>query len=214
MSKVTSTKNQIVEGALAALLSDGLPNLSYDRVAQAAGTSRQLVRYHFRDPDALMVTVCDRLAAAYGEALAEGGLPVREGRSGLHALFDFLLDALDGRPKPRDEAVFDALAVHAPTSPRIRAALRGHYALLGRAIAEEAQAAHPALGDEAAAEIAYLAVALVYGHWRMVAALGFAEAHRAITRTALDRIVASYLEGEDGHAADVVPWTEEGEAAA
>ena len=208
MSKVTSTRSQIVEGAFAALLSDGLPNLSYDRIAQAAGTSRQLVRYHFRDPDALMISVCERLAVAYRDALADAFDDMPEGADRLERLLDFYFDLIAGHEKPRDDQVFDALVTRSASSPRIRHTLRSHYASLGQLVADEAMATHPELSDVQAAELSYVFVALMYGHWRMISSLGFSEAHGAVARDAMARVLASYRAEEPG-AERVAIWSEE-----
>lgn len=195
MSRVTSTREQIIEGAYTALLADGLPNLSYDRIAQAAGTSRQLVRYHFRDPDALMLTLCDRLAQTYRDALLGGIAELSPGGSRLTLIFDFYFDMVEGRKKPRDDQVYDALMARAASSTPIRGALRSQYTLLGQVLANEVQLAHPSLSADAASEIGYVFVSLMYGHWKMVASLGLAEDHGRIARAAIDRIVESYLAG-------------------
>jgi hypothetical protein len=41
-------------------------------------------------------------------------------------------------------------------------------------------------------QLSYLFVCLMYGHWKMVASLGFSEEHKFVTRTAIDRLIASY----------------------
>ncbi|MGY9047205.1 MAG: TetR family transcriptional regulator, partial [Rhodobacterales bacterium] len=62
----------IVQAAIRTIGKHGLPTPSYDLIAQEAEMSRQLVRHYFPNPEELMVSVCDGLAAAYEEALAEG----------------------------------------------------------------------------------------------------------------------------------------------
>ena len=204
MARVTSTRDQIVEGAFAALLTEGLPNLSYDRIAQAAGTSRQLVRYHFKDPDALMLALCDRMAQAYREALVSSVANLAPGLSRLDVFFDFYFDLVEGRQKPRDDQVYDALMSRAAASDRIRSALRGQNSLLGKVVANEVRLAHPSLSPEQAGEISYLFVSLMYGHWRMVASLGVSSSHNRLSRRAIDRLIKSYL--DDGGDAGITPW--------
>ena len=213
MSRVMSTKKQIIEGAFGALLSDGLPNLSYDRIAQAAGTSRQLVRYHFRDPDALMVSVCDRLAAAYRETILAGAAKATPDGERLSMLLDFLFDMAEGRDKPRDEQVYDALMARTATSPRVRGALREQSGLLGRVVAHEVRVAHPQLDEAQAGEISYVVVALFYGHWRMVGSLGFSEAHKVVAREAVARVIAAHLADGAAPLMDGPAWSLDTEAA-
>lgn len=54
----TDNKNIILDGAFATLKKHGLPMISYDRIAEAAGLSRQVVRYHFPDQEDMMVALC------------------------------------------------------------------------------------------------------------------------------------------------------------
>ncbi len=63
------TKAHILLAAFSALKSDGLPVLSYDRIAEEANLSRQVIRYHFSEPDDLMVALCDHLAGVYRDRL-------------------------------------------------------------------------------------------------------------------------------------------------
>lgn len=205
-SRVTSTRDQIVEGAYAALLVEGLPNLSYDRIAQAAGTSRQLVRYHFREPDALMLALCDRLARSYRDALLGAIDEMAADRNRLDLFFDFYFDLLEGRGKPRDDQVYDALMSRAAASEPVRITLRDQYVLLGEVIANEITAAHPSLAGGAAGELSYLFVSLMYGHWRMVGTLGVAEEHRTVSRAAIDRLLESYLRKASPSMAGTQPW--------
>jgi AcrR family transcriptional regulator len=204
-----ATREAILAGAFDALTSEGLPNLSYDRIAQAAGTSRQLVRYHFPDGDALMVALCDRLAEAYREALLSEIATLPPGAPRLGVFLDYYFDLLDGRAKPRDDAVYDAMMSRAAGSPEVRGRLRDQYALLGQILTHEIVLSHPSLDSARAAEISWLFVTLMYGHWKMVASLGFSESHRTITRRAIDRLIASYLEDGDPDAAIQV-WSTKG----
>lgn len=97
------TKARIVSGALKGLQRHGLPPLSYDVIANEALATRQLVRYHFPDPDALMVAVCDRLAAGYRQLLVENAARL-EGPVRLDMFLDFYFDLLDGVTKPATTA--------------------------------------------------------------------------------------------------------------
>ena len=191
-STTADRRRAIVQGAFDALLHNGLPHLSYDTIADRAGLTRQLVRYHFPDPEALMLEVCDRMADVYREALtATEGQQQRTVR--LDALFDFYFDLLDGTSKPRDDQVYDAMLSLSVKSPKIRHALGDQYRLVGQVLSHEFGAQYPDLDRQSAEELSWLFVCLMYGHWRMVASLGFSASHRHVSRRAMDRLIRSYL---------------------
>lgn len=186
-------KSTIVRGAFAALMKQGLPTLSYDSIAREAGLSRQLIRYHFKDPETLMLSVCDFLAMLYREALMRSVTQSTE-KDRLNVFLDFYFDLLDEEPKPRDDQVYDAMMSLAANSNRIRSHLRQQYTMMGEVISHELQLAHPKLTLPAARELSYLIVSLMYGHWKMVASLGLNQAHKAAARSAIDRLIRSYIE--------------------
>jgi AcrR family transcriptional regulator len=188
-----SKADEIRDGAFAVLLSEGLPYLSYERVAQAAGVTRQLVRYHFPEPEALMLDICERLATSYREILIHG-VSQKAGQNRLTVFFDFYFDLLDGAAKPRDDQVYDALFSLAAKSEPIQTNLREQYQLLGTVLSHELRQAHPSIPLESCEEIAYLLITIMYGHWKMVATLGMAEDNNRVARRAIDRLLASYLE--------------------
>ncbi len=205
------TRQSILDGAFDALVEGGLPNLSFDRIARASGTSRQLVRYHFPDADTLMIELCDRLAATYRDALLEGIASLPPDAPRLGVFLDFYFDVLEGRRKPKDEQVYDALMSRAAGSAKVRDRLRDQYSLLGQIVTNELVLAHPSLEAERASEISWLFVALVYGHWRLVSTLGFSPSHRKVTREAVDRLIASYL-SDPGTPRGVKVWETESTA--
>lgn len=186
---------EIVAATLQAIKEHGLPMPSYDRIAQHAGMSRQLIRHYFPDPEKLMVAVCDAMAASYREALMKG--IIQTGRTERLPLFlDFYFNFLAerGLRKPEDDAVYDAMFSMAQGSTAIRNALVEQYGELRQTIAQEVQISHPELSQKACREIGFLFVSLMYGHWKMVAALGFSTEYNKVTRAALDRIIESYLQ--------------------
>ncbi|MEO9682263.1 MAG: TetR/AcrR family transcriptional regulator [Tateyamaria sp.] len=181
----------IISGAFKVLLKEGLPHLSYDRVAQAAGVTRQLVRYYFPTPEDLMMTLCEQMADTYREAMING-ITHHEGQDRLDVFFDFYFDVLDGTPKPRDDQAYDALLSLSAGSDRLRNTLRDQYTLLGQVVSHELRLQYPDLPLPACTEISYLFVVIMYGHWKMVASLGLSESHRLVSRRAIDRLIASY----------------------
>ena len=184
---------EIVQAAIRSLGRKGLPLPSYDAIAEEAGMSRQLIRHYFPDPEEMMVKVCDALAAAYREALMQGILRADQTRR-LRVFLDFYFDLLapQGLAKPADDRAYDAMFALATRSDKVRQALHDQYALLQSVIAHEVQLSNPRLSQRACREVGYLFVALMYGHWKLVATLGFSPSHNRITREAVDRLIASY----------------------
>lgn len=205
-------KPEIVEAAYNAILKNGLPLISYDLIAQEADMSRQLIRHYFPDPVELLAAVCDRLAAAYRDCLMKGILNAQS-PTRLKTFLDFYFDFLSDRDleKPRDDAAYDAMMALASTHPSIRKNLHDQYNLLQYTIAHEVQVSHPQLNQKACLEIGYLFVSLMYGHWKMVATLGFSPSHNAVTRAAVDRLIESYVERWDDPDLEPVDGMKEGE---
>lgn len=191
-------KPEIVEAAYNAILKNGLPLISYDLIAQEADMSRQLIRHYFPDPVELMVAVCDRLAAAYRDCLMKGILNAQS-PTRLKTFLDFYFDFLSDRDleKPRDDTAYDAMMALASSHPSIRKNLHDQYNLLQYTIAHEVQVSYPQLDQKACLELGYLFVSLMYGHWKMVATLGFSSSNNAVTRAAVDRLIESYVERYD-----------------
>lgn len=191
-------KPAIVQAAIRTIGKHGLPIPSYDLIAEEAEMSRQLIRHYFPDPEALMVSVCDGLAASYKEALMQGILKA-DRTERLPMFLDFYFDFLagEGLAKPADDQVYDAMFSLAAASEKVRKNLHDQYALLQFTIAHEVQISHPTLSQPACREIGYLFVAIMYGHWKLVATLGFSPDHNAVARSAIDRLIASYRDHYD-----------------
>lgn len=187
-------KPEIVQAAFRAIAREGLPMPSYDAIAREAGISRQLIRHYFPEPQDMMLMLCDALAASYRELLAQGILEARS-HERLPLFLDFYFGFLEGKglAKPADDAVYDALVALAAGSEEIRTNLREQYSLLRHVMAHEVQVSHPSIPQKACREIGYLFVSLMYGHWKMVASLGFSPEHNRIAREAMDRIIDSYI---------------------
>jgi AcrR family transcriptional regulator len=185
-------KPEIVQAAIKAIGRDGLPMPSYDSIAKEADMSRQLIRHYFPDPEQLMVAVCDALAAGYRDCLMKG-IIAAGATERLPMFLDFYFNFLAGNEKPRDDSVYDAMFSLAAGSEAVRLNLSGQYNLLQYTIAHEIQISNPTLNQKACREVAYLFVILMYGHWKMVAALGFSEQYNRVTREAVDRLIESYV---------------------
>ena len=201
-------RQQIVQGAYSALSEHGLAYLSYDQIAEASGTTRQLVRYHFPDHEALMVEVCDHLAGAYRDALVSlaGQL---QGASRVDIFLDFYFDLLEGTAKPRDDQVYDAIMSKAAASVVLRDNLAGQYRLIGQVMSHEFSVQYSELDQQASDELSYLFVSLMYGHWKMVASLGYSEEHCRLARSAMDRLIRSYRD-KGSHNPEMKVWSRGG----
>lgn len=184
-------RRQIRDGAFEALRKYGLPHLSYDVIATEAGATRQLVRYHYPEPEDLMRDLCDMLAEIYRDALISTAGQL-SGPARVDAFLDFYFDLLEGKAKPKDDQVYDAMFSLAAGSEEMREALAGQYTLVGQVLSHEFAVQYPDLDQQSAEELSYLFVALMYGHWKMVSSLGFSEDHNRLSRAAMDRLIRSY----------------------
>lgn len=205
MEKPTDKKAIIVQAAFDVLMNGGIQALSFETVARSAGLSRQLVRYYFSDSEALMISLCDHLADLYRNALVNGVAQI-EDRNRLDFFLDFYFDLLDAHRKPRDDQAYDAVYAWAAGSEPVRTNLRQQYGMLGQIVAHEIALQQPKLSQEACGELSYLFVCLMYGHWKMVATLGFAEEHKYITRQAMDRLIDSYASRSPESVKASKPW--------
>lgn len=198
-------EQQIVQGVADLLLSQGPPLPSYSDISEKTGLSRQLIRYYFDDPDELMCQVCDLLAQAYMMSLVRG-VDALKGPKRLQFIFDFYFDLAQDIRKPRDDQSYDAMMAYAARSERVRTNLRAQYTLLGQVLQLEIKMQYPDLTLEDCAEISYLFVCIMYGHWKMVGSLGVSEDHNVITRRAIDRVIASYVANDVKKAGTVRIW--------
>ncbi|WP_323005343.1 TetR/AcrR family transcriptional regulator [Pseudorhodobacter sp.] len=195
MAKVAAEirRPEILDAAFRVLAQEGLPMPSYDVIAKEAGISRQLIRHYFPDQTSMMVALCDSLAGAYRNLMMKGIIDAASTER-LQIFLDFYFGFLEGKglKKPEDDKVYDAMFSLAAGSPEIRSTLKEQYSLLHFTIWHEVQISNPDIPQRACQEIGYLFVTLMYGHWKMVASLGFSEKHNRIAREAMDRIIASY----------------------
>ncbi len=205
MTNTKAQRSQIVAGAAKHLLEHGPPYPGYKEIGESADISRQLIRYYFSEPDELMCEVCDLLAEAYRMALVNG-VETLDGPKRLQFIFDFYFDLVDDVPKPRDDQTYDAMFAFSARSDRIATNLRGQYTLLGQVLQLELKMQFPDLSLEDCAEIGYLFVCIMYGHWKLVGTLGVAEDHKLIARRAIDRIITSYATQTHQPIAPVKVW--------
>jgi len=194
--KQLDQKTNILNAAFRALRQHGLPHLSYDTIAKEADLSRQVVRYHFKDADTLMVALSEYLAAGYRDSLVSVVMQAK-GEQRLNLFIDYFLNIRPDFSKPEDDAVFDALFALATGSQPVRNALREQYTLLGQVLTHEFMLQYPHLPSSAAEELSFLFISMMEGHWKMVATLGFSEDHKHITRQAMERLIDSYTNNHE-----------------
>jgi len=194
-------KSEIVNGMYGAIERHGIDLPSFEQVSQVAGMTRQLIRHYYSESEEIALELCDSLAAQYRDSLMKGILSAdKKGR--LDVFLDFFFDFLSeqGIPKPRDDQVYDAMFAFAATSDAVRKNLYDQYSLLQMTLAHEIQLTHPKLSQDSCRELGFLIVINMYGHWKMVASLGFNEDYKRVTRDSLDRVIHSYVEREPGEA--------------
>lgn len=206
MAAEDDKRDAIVRSALGLLMRGGPAALTFERLGAASGMSRQLVRYYFPDLEALMIALCDHLAGLYRTELVNGVAKV-ENKDRLNFFFDFYFGLMDDRPKPKDDQAYDALFAFAAGHEPLRERLAAQYGLLGQVVSHEIQVSYPEISGRCAQELSFLFVCLMYGHWKMVASLGHAEEHGALSREAMIRLIESYRAIPSPRTSGPLPWT-------
>lgn len=186
---------EIVSALYRAIEQDGINLPGYDTIARHGDMSRQLIRHYYSKSEDMALALCEQLAATYKDCLMRGIIAADNSRR-LKVFLDFYFGFLSekGLPKPADDAVYDALFALANTDDAVKRSLREQYTLLQMTLSHEVMISHPTLPQRASHELGYLIVALMYGHWKMVASLGFSEQYSAVARDAANRLIDSYVE--------------------
>lgn len=186
---------EIVRALFQAIRERGIALPSYDQIATQGGMTRQLVRHYFQDPEDLAVALCNYLADTYRDCLMRG-IIAAESSQRLSVFLDFYFDFLSEKQleKPRDDEVYDALFALAGTSQKVRSNLHDQYKLLQMTVAHEIKISYPNLPQEGCRELGFLLVSLMYGHWKMVATLGFSRDNNRVSREAMNRLIDSYCQ--------------------
>ncbi|MGR3321778.1 MAG: TetR/AcrR family transcriptional regulator [Pseudooceanicola sp.] len=201
-------KEDILHAAKELIRDHGIQSLTYERIANQAGLSRQLLRYYYADLDEIIVELCELLANRYRQLLVAGIVDVNQvGR--LKFFLDFFFDLLEDHPMPDDLEVYDSLVAYAVGSERLKDRLCGQYLTLGQVIVHELAIAHPELDGKRCEELSYLFVSMMHAHWSFVATLGHSREHSRLTRSAIDRLIASYVGDPDPRAIVEKPWSRE-----
>ncbi|MEO9468671.1 hypothetical protein [Parasphingorhabdus sp.] len=185
---------EIISALRTALEEDGMSLPGNDQIAKHGDMSRQLIRHYFKDGEDMMLALCEAMEEVYRDCLVKTAIAARGG-SRLTIFLDFYFNYLadTGLPKPADDAVYDALLAYSNTHESVRKRLYDGYSLVQMTFAHEFQVTYPDLPQAACKELAYLVIVTMYGHWKMVANIGFSESHHRVSREALDRLIESYV---------------------
>ena len=187
-------RSEIVQAMYSAIAKDGVSLPSFDRISKSGDMTRQLVRHYFSSSEEIAIGLCNALADTYRDCLMKGILTADDDQR-LPVFLDFYFGFLaeKGLPKPEDDAVYDAMFAFASTNESVRKNLHDQYTLLQFTLSHEVQLSYPNLGQDQCRELGYLIVITMYGHWKMVATLGFDDAYNSVSRKAIDRLIVSYV---------------------
>ncbi len=200
-------KTLILKAATKILNEKGLQGLSFESVANEAGLSRQLIRYYFSDLDMLVSELCDYLGNVYREMIVAGIVEVGQVER-LRFFLDFLFDLAEEYPMPANLEAYDAMVAYAVGSDQVKERLCAQYKSLGQVIAQELAIAHPELDGPSCEELSFLFVSMMHAHWSFVASLGFSRQHSRVTRKAIDRLIASYINDTPPSLRIESPWSQ------
>lgn len=185
---------EIIQALIATLNEEGMSLPSNDQIAKNGDMSRQLIRHYFKDGEDMMLALCEAMEEVYRDCLVKTAIAARDG-SRLTIFLDFYFNYLSdkGLPKPADDAIYDALLAYSNTHERVRKKLFDGYSLVQMTFAHELQVTYPDLPQSGCKELAYLVITTMYGHWKMVANIGFSESYHTVARESLDRLIDSYV---------------------
>lgn len=201
-----SKKAHILTAASVLLSREGIQSLSFENVAKEADLSRQLIRYYFPDLDALIVDLCDHLAAGYRDRLMAGVVTVGQVER-LTFFLDFFFDLSEAYPMPPNLEVYDSMVAYAVGSDALKERMCNQYNILGQVMVHELGIAHPDLDRAACEELSFLFVSMMHSHWSFVSSLGYSRTHSRLARKAMDRLIASYVNDQPFVATIEKPWS-------
>lgn len=184
---------EIIEALQKSILEDGISLPSYDQISKHGEMSRQLIRHYFSGEEEMILALCDALEHEYRECLVKTAIASPDGKR-LGVFIDFFFNMLKDRglPKPADDQIYDAIFSFANTNQAVRDKLLMGYSLVQMTLAHEIQVSYPDLPQSGCKELAYLIIAMMYGHWKMVRTVGFSDSYSRVARDAILRLVESY----------------------
>ena len=193
-NSINNRKAEIIDATYTAIKERGITLPSYELISEKAGITRQLIRHYYPSSEDIAIDLCNTLAEAYKNCLVKGIL-LAGNKDRLPIFLDFYFNFLSEKdlPKPQDDEVYDAMFAFASTSEKVRKNLHDQYTLLQMTLAHEVQLTYPKLAQNKCRELGYLIVITMYGHWKMVATLGFNDEYNQVSRKALDHLIQSYV---------------------
>lgn len=182
---------ELVRAATKVFIKHGLTPLSYELIATQAGTNQQTIRRYYPDPQDLAIDLCQQLSTWFDDSLQKSLRAIRKADR-LDHLLNFYLDLPSrlAQPKRRDEQIINALVALSAKSEDIQEELREHYLTMQERIAKAIRASHTQLKPKQCKTLGFQIVCLIYGHWKMVASLGFPERNNLSVRRAIDCLIS------------------------
>lgn len=187
-------QGEIIDALEETLQQRGVRLPSAEQISVAADMSRQLINHYTPDLDATALELLTKMAERYKSGL-KLGVRTNPRTERLTVFLDFYFDQLAdfGVEKPRDDQVYDAMFALAAGNEKLRERLFSQYEALQGIFAHEVGVSYPDLPPETCKQLGFLITSLMYGHWKMVATLGFSEDMNKVSRQAIDRLIKSYL---------------------
>lgn len=185
-------RDEITRALYHAIRQHGVRLPSFDAVAKEGDTSRQLVRHYYKNSEEMAADLCDVLAVTYRDSLTKCLSTVSD-HERLKTILDFYFNAFasQGLPKPVDDQVYDALFSCATASIPIRKSLKSQYSTFQTTLAQEIRATYPDISEDKNRDLAFAIMSYIYGHWKMIASLGFSTSYHQSSRELLDTFISS-----------------------
>lgn len=180
---------QILDAFAVCLRQDGFAGCTLERVAEAAGVQRSLIRHYIGNRDELITAAVDRIIAAYQAELAQAidSLP----RDALiPALLDYLFCPDDASEINDYDVVINALWASHNRDPHIHKLLLNFYQAFENLLNDSLAHAYPNAEPTRRQTTAYAIMCLANDSWSMVS-LGFPQSRFAAARSAAEQLIAA-----------------------
>lgn len=133
--RTRAARRALVDAALQVIGDEGYAAMTMSRIAQAGGSSRGLVGYHFKSKEGLMEAVIDQVKASYVANVVEGpGAPAVDGLSGTQRVMRDYLGHLGANPQP-NRVMLILIVESLAAQPALRGAVRDLNTLLRDSLA-------------------------------------------------------------------------------
>lgn len=182
---------EILRAFAACVARFGLEGATQERIAEAAGVKRTILRHYLGNRDAMIEALIDHVAADFDAqtAMLVAALPAD---NRLSALLDLLFGAAP-TTAPESILVFQALVAAAERYPKARRALWDSTSRFAAALEGELRRANPDASATALSDVA-LGVMGIYFSAESLAPLEPSGDWRAASRRATERLIASLKE--------------------